>query len=74
VHLIKTDPAHQSLWLAYLREGYLISKPFPRQGKSKDYYDADDIPDDPRDLEPYVMLPLSLDTTLPLKHMRQEVH
>lgn len=66
VHLIKTDPAHQSLWLAYLREGYLISKPFPRKGKSNEYYDADDIPEDPRDLEPYVMVPLSLDTTLAL--------
>jgi hypothetical protein len=65
VHLIKTDPAHQNLWLAYLREGYLVSKPFPRKGKSNDFYDAEDIPEDPRDLEPYVMLTLSLDTTMP---------
>jgi hypothetical protein len=74
VHMIKTDSVQQNLWLAYLREGYLISKPFPRQGKSRDYYDADDIPDDPRDLEPYVMLALSLDTTLPPERMRQEIH
>jgi hypothetical protein len=70
VHLIKTDPAHQKLWLAYLREGYLISKPFPRKGKSNDFYDAEDIPEDPRDLEPYVMRTLSLDTTLPQEQVR----
>jgi len=64
VYFIKNEQTHRNLWLAYLREGYLISKPFPRKGKPSDYYDEYDIPEDPRDLEPYVMLPLSLDTTL----------
>src|SRR5689334_16695775 len=53
---IHTDAVHRDLWLAYLEEGYIISKPFPRKGRKEDEYDAEDIPDDPRDLEPYTIL------------------
>ena len=63
---IHTDKAYRDRWLFYLQEGYLISKPFPRQGMGSDEYDAQDIPDDPRDLEPFVVVQLSSDVTLRL--------
>lgn len=67
---IHADAEHRDLWLAYLEEGYIVSKPFPRKGRKEDEYDADDIPDDPRDLEPYTILSLSLDTTLKVSQLR----
>lgn len=67
---IHADAEHRNLWLAYLEEGYIVSKPFPRKGKKEGEYDAEDIPDDPRDLEPYTILSLSLDTTLDVSKLR----
>jgi hypothetical protein len=49
---VHTDPFYRDRWLEFLREGYLVSRPFPRQGVPG--YDEQDIPDDPRVLEPYV--------------------
>jgi hypothetical protein len=49
---VHTDPFYRDRWLKFLREGYLVSRPFPRQGKAG--YDEQDIPDDPRVLEPYI--------------------
>ena len=62
---IWVDEEYQAKWLKYMEEGYIISRPFPRQERS--WYtlyikkrpikqiSADDIPADPRVLEPFVM-------------------
>jgi hypothetical protein len=51
---IHTDPFYRKRWLDLMREGYLVSRPFPRpdhEGQLDEY----DIPADPRILEPFVM-------------------
>lgn len=65
--LIHGDPEYRERWLALMREGYLVSKPFPRGRLSfagplgivlfgrRRGYGRGDIPADPRVLEPYVM-------------------
>lgn len=63
---IHTDKFYRDRWLYYLEEGYLISKPFPRQDKGINEYDEQDIPDDPRDLEPFVIHQMSSDVTIRL--------
>jgi hypothetical protein len=42
-------------WLALMQEGYLISAPLARKGHERDRFTEDDIPLDPRVLEPFVM-------------------
>jgi len=54
---VHTDPFYRERWLKFLREGYLVSRPFPRKHRArrgKAGYDEHDIPDDPRVLEPFV--------------------
>jgi hypothetical protein len=54
-------------WFALMREGYLISKPFPRRFR-RGYNPHRDIPSDPRNLEPFVMRTHSLMTSVPIPH------
>jgi hypothetical protein len=53
--LIHTDPEYRARWLALIQEGYLISAPQPRKGRWGKPFTFDDIPPDPRVLEPFVM-------------------
>jgi hypothetical protein len=54
-NLIRTNPEYRDRWLALMEEGYLISAPQPRRGYLGKHFNADDIPPDPRILEPFVM-------------------
>jgi hypothetical protein len=62
--LIHRDDAegkeHRERWFALMQEGYLISRPAPRRGWRRiarliKPYSINDIPGDPRVLEPFVM-------------------
>lgn len=53
---IHCDNFYRKRWLNLMREGYLISRPFAHQTiGGKPVYTVEDIPDDPRLLEPFVM-------------------
>jgi hypothetical protein len=54
---IHTDVEYRTRWLRLLTDGYLLSRPLPREEmkNKKDKYDQTDIPPDPRYLEPYVV-------------------